>query len=181
MYCEKNTICKLCPISYEKILDYEKENNIKITWFKTTNGYIVGNNKIFIHQIITSCYGNGKGTKYISVDHKDRDPLNNTWENLRIATREEQEQNSKGIMEGTKRERKYNAKDLPDGITQEMMKKYVVYYQEWLNKEHTKQREFFKVEKHPKLDKPWMTTKSNKVSIQEKLEQANEFVTNLEK
>jgi len=61
------------------------------------------------------------------------------------------------------------------------MKKYVVYYQEWLNKEHTKQREFFKVEKHPKLDKPWMTTKSNKVSIQEKLEQANEFVTNLEK
>ena len=48
-------------------------------------------------------------------------------DNLRIATRKEQEQNSKGIKEGTKRERKQSAKDLPEGITQEMMKKYVVY------------------------------------------------------
>jgi len=181
MYCEKNTICKLCPISYEKILDYEKENNIKITWFKTTNGYIVGNNKIFIHQIITSCYGNGKGTNYISIDHIDRNPLNNCLNNLRIATRQEQQNNSKGIAnDGTKRERKYNAKPLPAEITQDMMKKYVVYYHEWLDKEHTKEREFFKVEKHPKLDKPWCTTKSEKVSIQDKLEQANKVVDDLE-
>lgn len=89
--------------------------------------------------------------------------------------------NSKGIKDGTKRERKHNAKDLPDGITQDMMKKYVGYYQEWLDKEHTKQREFFKVEKHPKLDKPWCTSKSNKVSIQDKLNQANKVVTDLEK
>lgn len=39
---------------------------------------------LHIHQIITGCYGNGKGTKTISVDHIDQDPLNNTWENLRI-------------------------------------------------------------------------------------------------
>ena len=180
MYCEKNTLCKLCHISYQKILVYETANNIKITWFKAKNGYILGNNKLFIHQIITSCYGNGKGTKNISVDHIDRDPLNNTWDNLRIATRKDQEQNSKGIKEGTKRERKYNAKTLPHGITQEMMKKYVVYYHEWLDKEHTKQREFFKVEKHPKLDKHWMTSKSNKISIQDKLYQANKVVSDLE-
>ena len=61
-----------------------------------------------------------------------------------------------------------------------MMKKYVVYYHEWLDKEHTKEREFFKVEKHPKLDKPWCTTKSEKVSIQDKLEQANKVVDDLE-
>ncbi len=140
----------------------------------------MGNNKLFIHQIITGCYGNGKGTKHISVDHVDRDPLNNTWDNLRIATREEQEQNSKGIKEGTKRERKQSAKSLPEGITQEMMKKYVVYYHEWLDKNHTKQREYFKVEKHPKLTKPWMTSKSNKVHIQDKLCQANNFVTKLD-
>ena len=70
---------------------------------------------------------------------------------------------------------------MPIGITQAMLKKYVVYYQEWLDTEHTKQREFFKVEKHPKLDKPWITTKSNKVSIQEKLAQANKIVDDLDK
>lgn len=180
MYCEKDTLCKLCPISYQKILDYERENNIKITWFVASNGYIAGNNKLTMHQIIMNCYGNGKGTKNISVDHIDRDQLNNCYNNLRIATFEEQHSNCKGILPGTKRDRKHNAKDLPEGIKQDMMKKYVVYYHEWLDKEHTKHREFFKVEKHPKLDKPWCTTKSNKVSIQDKLKQANKIVDDLE-
>ena len=182
MYCEKDSICKLCCESYQKILNYELNinNGNKITWFKLQNGYIMGSNNLFVHQVITSCYGNGRGTKNISVDHIDQNPLNNSLENLRIATRKEQEQNSKGIKPGTKRERKHNAKDLPEGITQNMMKKYVGYYQEWLDKEHTRQREFFKVEKHPKLDKHWCTTKSNKVSIQEKLAQANKVVDDLE-
>jgi hypothetical protein len=181
MYCEKNTICKLCSDSYQKILDYENNinNGYKITWFKLQNGYVMGSNNLYIHQIITGCYGNGKGTKYVSVDHIDQNPLNNTLENLRIATRKEQEQNSKGIKDGTKRERKHNAKELPQGITQDMMKKYVVYYQEWLDKEKTKKREFFKVEKHPKLDKIWIGTKSNKISIETKLEQANKVVDDL--
>ena len=183
MYCEKNTLCKLCLESYQKIIDYEINNNNgkKITWYKNQNGYILCSINIYIHQIITGCYGNGKGTTNISVDHIDRDPLNNTLENLRIATRKEQELNSKGIAPGTKKERKTNAKDLPKDITQNMLKKYVVYYQEWLDKEHTKQREFFKVEKHPKLDKKWTTTKSNKISIQEKLTQANKIIDDLEK
>lgn len=182
MYCEKDTICKLCPESYQKIIDYENEKNNgkKLTWYKHQNGYIMGNNNLYIHQIIMNCYGNGKGTNNISVDHIDQDPLNNTLDNLRTADRKQQEQNSKGIKPGTKRERKYNAKDLPEGITQDMLKKYVVYYQEWLDKEHTKQREFFKVEKHPKLDKPWASTKSGNVSIQEKLNQANKVVDDLD-
>ena len=62
-----------------------------------------------------------------------------------------------------------------------MLKKYVVYYFEWLDKEHTRSREFFKVEKHPKLEKPWMTSKSEKVSLLQKLEAANDVVSNLEK
>ena len=187
MYCEKDTLCKLCFESYQKILDFElKNNNKKLTWFKGSNGYIqthtsLENKCLYIHQIILNCYGNGKGTKNISVDHIDQDPLNNTIGNLRIATRKEQEQNSKGIKDGTKRERKQSAKDLPEGISQEMMKKYVVYYHEWLDKEHTKKREFFKVEKHPKLDKYWTTTKSEKVSIQDKLNQANKVVEDLDK
>jgi hypothetical protein len=186
MYCEKNTICKLCPISYQKIIDYEinENNGKKLSWYKQRNGYIIThltNEKLlYIHQIIMGCYGNGKGTKLISVDHIDQDPLNNSYENLRLATRKEQEENSKGIKKGTKRERKSNAISLPEGLTQSMMKKYVVYYHEWLDKEKTKYREFFKVEKHPKLDKPWITTKSGKVSLLDKLNQANKVVEDLE-
>lgn len=180
MYCETNTLCKLCPTSYAKIVEYESENNIKITWFVSSNGYITGSNKLTMHQIIMNCYGNGKGTKNISVDHIDRDKLNNCYNNLRLATFEEQHKNCKGMLPDTKRERKYNAKDLPEGITQDMMKKYVVYYHEWMTKDHTRKREFFKVEKHPKLEKPWCTTKSEKVNIHDKLRHANLVVDNLD-
>jgi hypothetical protein len=184
MYCETDTIIKLCPESYQKILNFENQNNDckKLTFYKCSNGYIqthIDTHKIlYIHQIITGCYGNGKGTKNISVDHIDQNPLNNTIANLRIATREEQEQNTKGIKEGTQRERS-SKKDLPNGISYEMFKKYVYYNREFYDKEKTKEREFFRVE-HPKLDKPWATTKSEKVSILEKLLQANKVVDDLE-
>ena len=184
MYCETNTICKLCSRSYDIILNYEKNVGYKLTWYLTAEKYIqtkLRDKKMyFIHQIIMDCYGNGKGTKIISVDHIDRDPLNNTLENLRIASDETQQQNKKGSLAGTKRERKHNAIDLPSGITQDMMRKYVVYYHEWLDKDKTKEREFFKVESHPKLKDVWFSSKSNKVSIQEKLNQANKVVDDLE-
>jgi hypothetical protein len=182
MYCEKDTIIKLCQKSLDKIKEYENTKNEgnRITFFKLQNGYIMASNNLYIHQIITGCYGNGKGTSTISVDHIDQDPLNNTWVNLKIATRNEQEQNSKGIKPGTKRERKHNAQNLPDGITQEMIKKYVVYYKDYADKEKTQVREYFRVESHPKLDKLWSTTKSCKITIQEKLLQANKIVDDLE-
>jgi hypothetical protein len=188
MYCEQNTLCKLCPESYAKILDFENKNNCnkKMTWYKASNGYIQTHTAYtseeqkcyYIHQIITDCYGNGKGIKNVSVDHIDRNPLNNTFENLRIATQNEQQTNSKGILPGTLRERS-SKKDLPLGISYEMFKKYVYYNREFYDKEKTKEREFFRVE-HPKLDKPWATTKSEKVSILEKLAQANKIVDDLE-
>lgn len=180
MYCEKNTLIKLCFISYQKILDFEKKNNIKITWLKAVNGYIVGTNKLYIHQIITGCYGNGKGTKNISVDHIDQNPLNNCYNNLRIATREEQEQNTKGIKAGTKRARKTSAKPLPEGITQDMLKKYVVFYEDYADKEKQRKRQYFKIEKHPKLDKIWIGCKSNKLTIHQKLEEANKKINELD-
>ena len=185
MYCETNCLCKLCPDSYKIIKNYHRDVGKNITWSKCSTGYIQSHNShndksYFIHQIIMDCYGNGKGTKTISVDHIDRDPLNNTLENLRLVNNEIQQQNKKGHLTGTKRERKHNAIDLPSGITQDMMRKYVVYYHEWLDKDKTKEREFFKVEKHPKLKDIWFSSKSNKISIQEKLNQANKVVDDLE-
>jgi len=81
-----------------------------------------------------------------------------------------------------KRERKHTAQMLPPGITQQMMKKYVVYYREFVNLKNGKRvpREYFKVESHPKLSRPWVTSKSGKISLHEKLEQANQFVADLE-
>ena len=178
MYCEKDTICKLSFDSYQKILDYEKNIDKKLTWYKHQNGYILCSLNIYIHQIITGCYGNGKGTKNISVDHIDRNPLNNTLDNLRIATQEEQQNNTKGILPGTLKERS-SKKDLPEGISYDMFKKYVYYNREFYDKDKKKERDFFRVE-HPKLNKPWSTSKSNKISIQEKLNKANKVVDDLE-
>lgn len=178
MYCEPNTLCKLCPISYQKILDFEKEEGKKLTFYKHSNGYITTHYKnLYIHQIITGCHGNGKGTKNISVDHIDQDPLNNTYNNLRIATRKQQEQNSNGIKEGTKRNRKKTAKPLPEGITQDMMPKYVYYCKECYNKEKQLFRKFFRIEKHPKQEKTISSSKSSKLTILEKLEQTKERIT----
>lgn len=79
-----------------------------------------------------------------------------------------------------KRERKKSAQPLPASLKQDMMKKYVVYYHEYLNPEKTRSREFFKVEKHPAQKKIWIGSKSNKVTILEKLKTVNEIVTQLD-
>lgn len=81
-----------------------------------------------------------------------------------------------------KRERKHTAQSLPPGITHNMMKKFVVYYREMMYLKNGKQqpREYFKVEAHPKLNKPWVSSKSVKISLIEKLNDANQVVTDLE-
>ena len=81
-----------------------------------------------------------------------------------------------------KRERKHTAQSLPPGITHNMMKKYVVYYREMMYLKNGKKqpREYFKVEAHPKLNKSWVSSKSVKISLIEKLNDANQVVADLE-
>ncbi len=81
-----------------------------------------------------------------------------------------------------KRERKKTAQTLPPGITQTMMKKYVVYYREMMHLKNGKSqpREYFKVESHPKLPRPWVSSKSTKIPLIEKLNDANQVVSDLE-
>ena len=185
MMCNQDKLCKLCPISYEKILNYESNHDMKIVWSYQKNGYIVGNNKLFMHQVIMDCYGNGRGTKTVSVDHIDQNRMNNTWNNLRIATRKEQEQNSSGIKEGTKRAKKADAPDYPEGITHDMIPKYINY--RGFDKYGTsgKTRSYFVVEKHPTLiannKKALYSSKSEKVSPEEKLQQAIDILSYLDK
>ena len=179
MYCEPETLCILCDKSFKIIKDFEKNqmSGINITFCKGENGYIVSShNNLYIHQIIMNCSKNGKGTKEISIDHIDQNPLNNKYDNLRIATREMQEKNSKGIKEGTKRERSKNACNLPDEITQAMIPKFVYYV-----KARDNHGEHFVIDKkHPLTDKDIKGTKSNKKTIIEKLEEIKEKLYNLE-
>lgn len=152
------------------VLNFTKDNNRNV-WYIAGNNYVActytNNNKreiIYLHQLIANWYGNGKGN--MSVDHINRDKLDNRFENLRIVNQSDQNKNM------DKKKRKYNAKKLPDNINE--LPKYVVYYKECYNKKENKWREFFKIEKHDKLDKPWCTSKSEKVGILDKLDQVNQ-------
>jgi hypothetical protein len=81
-----------------------------------------------------------------------------------------------------KRERKYNAIKLPVELNQSMIPKYVVYYRECYNQKKKMYREFFKIEKHPKIptNKLYVSSKSNKINILEKLNQIKKILEKIE-
>ena len=79
-----------------------------------------------------------------------------------------------------KRNRKHSAQSLPKGLEHHMMKKYVVYYREWIDRQHSREREYFKIEKHPDLKKGWTSSKSSKITIFDKLAAVNKIIDDLE-
>ena len=85
------------------------------------------------------------------------------------------------LKEDFKRERKHNAIKLPESIIQEAIPKYVTYYKECYNIQKKLYREFFKIEKHPKMvkGKLYVSSKSNKVHILEKLEEIKKILEKL--
>lgn len=160
MYCEKNTITKLCQTSYQKIKEYQNQ----LDFFKLENNYISSNMKLYIHQIITGCHSG-------CVVHIDKNPLNNQFNNLRIIVQNTQIDNVYSLTQETKRKRKKSAIKLPNGIQHNMLPKYVTYNKECYNQQKQMYREYFRIEKHPKHNKIWYSSKSIKVTIEEKLKQ----------
>jgi hypothetical protein len=137
------------------------------SWYLQQNGYISTcinkRHKIYyLHQVIMDVHDEDLTSYKRTVDHINRDKLDNRKENLRISSMSEQNANR------DKAERRCDAIDLPDGINQSDLPKYIVYRKEILDKVTNRSREYFYICNHPKL-KRWETTKSNKVDINEKL------------
>ena len=176
---KKISFIKFSIDSLQKVLDVYK--NIRHIWHIGQNGYpkvsYFDENKIrinrYLHQHLMDYYGHGLSNKKETIDHINRDKLDNRMDNLRLLNQSEQNMNT------GKRNRKHNAKPLPDGLTQEDLPKWVVYYREKIYPENGKYRDFFKIEKCPYSEKVIYSSKSNKVSIRDKLKEIKEKLDQL--
>lgn len=161
---------KVSKRDIDKVLSYEDS---RPSWYIGANGYVAstirsnGNTKyIYLHQLIMDVHNDDLTSLERTVDHINQDKLDNRRTNLRLVDMSVQNSNR------GKAERRSDACDLPDNITQKDLPKHVVYRKEYMDKEKTKYREFFYICNHPKLDKTWETSKSSNVTIQDKLKQA---------
>ena len=168
----KNRLTKFDKNSLEKVLSFDK------IW-TVSNNYVVceyeRNKKISLHAFLMNHSGHGKEKGVLSIDHINQDKLDNRMCNLRLATQSEQNQNT------GKRCRKSSARSLPDGLKQTDLPKYITYnvdYEKELDNNGNRiiKRDYFRVEKHPKQEKSWATTKSKNIKILEKLEQAKKYL-----
>jgi hypothetical protein len=84
--------------------------------------------------------------------------------------------------EECKRERKHNAVKLPNNIEQCNIPIYVNYYKECYDQKNKCYREYFKIEKHPHNihNKLYVSSKSNKINILEKLEEIKKMLLIIE-
>jgi len=178
---EYNTICTMLSIEdVELIKNYKPYRPV---FSLHSNGYAFGKEprskkQIYLHSFViknTNPDDERIHDKKYSIDHINRVRLDNRRNNLRWATQSVQNANQ------NKRSRKKNAIKLPEGITQDMMPKYVYYCKECYNKEKQLSRDFFRIEKHPKLTKKCVaSSKSSKFTILEKLEQIKKKLYNLD-
>ena len=152
--------------------DFEKVKDK--TWYKISSGYISSSitvdgkkNQILLHRFVMNLLDfPGKGATE-SVDHINRNPLDNRKENLRIVSQSEQNINQKKKVR--------NIVQLPEkcGILPDDIPRHI-----WYVKPNGSHGDRFAIEfKTENLT--WKSSSSKKLTLQEKLNQAKEKLEEL--
>ena len=170
MHIKDNLYTKISKRDIDKVLFFKEK---RTTWRLFQNGYVActinlaDKQKVYyLHQLILDVHDEDLTSFEKTVDHINCDKLDNRRNNLRLVNMSVQNANRDKVS------RRCDAGELPDNLTQKDLPKYVIYRKEILNKETNRFREYFYIQNHPKLEKTWETTKSNKISIREKLKLA---------
>ncbi len=119
-------------IIYNTLFDFDDLDKIKShkrTWFLVQGGYVARDEPYqYLHHLITDFTGTGRGFQHESIDHINRNKLDNRKCNLRRATPVQQVENSTGVIKDTKRNRSKSACKLPEEI--KSLPQYVEYRKE---------------------------------------------------
>lgn len=186
--------------------DLDKVLTRNKVYYINGDGYIsimINKKSYYLHQLIMNIHDIIEYNEIeTTIDHINRDKLDNRRENLRLASMSLQNTNR------DKSDRRCDAIDLPIGINQKDIPKYVTYrldvydpnkhqnetYNEYINAYKNKDkkcleirkkildenilkyREFFYIEHHPNQEKLFESSKSNKISLIDKINECKLYL-----
>lgn len=130
--------------------DLEKIIKTKGTWSVTKEFYVMSSTtKQYLHHIIMGYENSSEKIQGLSTDHINRERLDNRKANLRFADSKTQNNNTKCIVDGVKKEKSNTSTPLPEGITQDMIPVYAYYHP----KDDKEMKEYFIIRGHNIQDK----------------------------
>ena len=177
IHCEHNYLTKVDTDMLDEIHSLQKSIYYSQCGYVNFSLDSMGSKTLYyLHSYVVDHFGNGKGQA--SVDHINRQKLDNRSMNLRVCTQSDQNRNMKCIVQ--------KAKDcvMPNGMTYNSLPKFVRYVTNTLPSGTVQQ--YFVIESHPrqKLTKAGKrrkyTTKSVKVSCDLKYNEAMKILRDLD-